>query len=117
MARWVTADSLFLGQKVTPTNRKRHSSLYEVLEEEVHLESLYSRTSYFLFLDVETVLKFQSYIGKVPCCLLLPADKYQEVIDALPLLGIVQLISFDSAETNRDFYDFLIGKTETAELL
>jgi len=38
MARWITADCLFGKQKSNSNNKtKRHSSIYEVLEEEIHL--------------------------------------------------------------------------------
>lgn len=58
-------------------------------------------------------MKLQSKIDKVPTCLYLPASSYQDVIDNLNFLGSIQLICFDDALTNRNFYEYLQDKCES----
>jgi hypothetical protein len=108
LARWIAPDCLS-NRTLNSLQLKlrKRDSLFEVGAEELQLEALYSRTSYFLLLEVETALKLQENLCRVPTCLYLPADQFKEVMAVLPQLNHVQLICFDQPAANKSFYEYL----------
>ena len=100
MTKWINANC-FLGMEPVSMKLRRRSSVFDVGKEELHLDNLYSRTSYFVILDLTTAITLTLSSIKVPTCLYLPSSFYKEVIDNLPLLSNIQLICFDKPEANR----------------
>lgn len=112
MIKWISSDAMLgLPNAETSLKFKKRGSLFEVGQEELHLESLYSRTSFFLILDLETIKDLNNTCLSVPACLFLPASAFDEAIKALPQLTNVQLICFDEPQANRDLYEYLKSKS------
>lgn len=109
LVKWISDDCLVSCEKKHSSFRrlKKRASMFEVKEEELQIESLYSRTSYFMFLEIETAIKFQGKTGNVPTCLFLPSAKYNEAISLLPYMSNLQLICFDEPSTNKAYYEYL----------
>jgi hypothetical protein len=107
MSRWINVDS-FLGLAPGISMKlRRRSSVFDVGNEELHLEALYSRTSYFMLLDLDTAIALSNRFSHVPTCLFVPSSEYSDVIDSLPLLPNVQLICFDEPSANKEFFEYL----------
>ena len=82
----------------------KKGSLFDVRAEELHLQSLYSLTSYFILLELETALELNHQSCRVPTCLLLPAEQLKDVQKVIGKLGHISMICYDDPEANREFY-------------
>lgn len=81
LARWITQDYLLDSQPFSERNLKRRGSLFEVGAEQLFLQSLYSRTTYFIFLQIEVAYSMTKSLNKINSCLYLPSEKYEQAIN------------------------------------
>lgn len=115
MTRWLTGDCIegeCKGKGKVKMKLKKTGSLFDVGSEELHLQSLYSKTSYFILMEVEVALQLEKMLGRVSCCLYVASAEYQQVIDNLPRLSQIDLICFDSPQANKAFFEHLLSSEE-----
>lgn len=114
MTRWINGDCIksksALGLSGVRNKFRKAGSLFDVEAEELNNHSLFSKTSYFIILEVEIALLIADMLHRISCCLYISSDKYDTVIDNLGKLSNLSLICFDSPEANQSFYEHLTEK-------
>ena len=101
LTKWITAEC-FDGEKREAIKFSHRSigTIFDIEEEEIHADSLYSKTSFYLFIDLESVKTLNKELGHIVGCLFLPSEKFEEVKVEMSLLARLHYIGFSGKWAN-----------------